>query len=102
MRVSYAKGTHHYYCYGEAPKQGGAFCISFGATRVDQAVSAEVLQVIQPLGVDAALNAIAAQDTEASDRRRQIELAFEQARFESDRARRQYDAVDARTATRVK
>jgi hypothetical protein len=41
------------------------------------AVSAEVLQVFQPMGVDAALNAMAAQDTEASDRRRQIDVATE-------------------------
>jgi len=94
MHVGYAKGTHRYYCPGTERKHGAAFCISFGATRVDQAVSTEVLHAIQPLGVEAALNAIAAQNTAASDRRRQIELALEQARYESDRARRQYDAVE--------
>jgi len=38
-----------------------------GATRVDKAVSAELLRVMQPLGMDAAVNAIAAQETEARD-----------------------------------
>src|SRR5215469_1834200 len=92
--VGYARGTHRYVCHGGEQQHGGAYCISFGATRVDQAVSAELLNVIQPLGVDAALNAIAAQETEARDRRRQIELALQQARYESERARRQYDAVE--------
>lgn len=94
MWVGYARGTHRYICQGGAHKHGGPYCISFGATRVDQTVSAELLRVIQPLGVDAALKAIAAQESEASDRRRQIELALQQARFESERARRQYDAVE--------
>ena len=94
MWVGYSRGTHRYFCRGGEQKHGGAYCISFGATRIDRAVSAELLQMIQPLGVDAALNAIAAQETEASDRRRQIELALQQARFESERARRQYDAVE--------
>jgi hypothetical protein len=49
---------------------------------------------LQPLGVEAALSAIEARDDEANDARRQVELALEQARYESNRARRQYDAVD--------
>lgn len=94
MWVRYARGTHRYACEGGTQKHGGSLCISFGAARVDQAVSDELLHIIQPLGVDAALNALAAQEAEVNDRRRQIELALQQARFESDRARRQYDAVE--------
>ena len=51
--VGYARGTHRYFCRGGEQKLGGAYCISFGAARVDQAVSAELLDVMQPLGVDA-------------------------------------------------
>ena len=94
MHVGYAKGTHRYYCIGSERKHGAAFCISFGATRVDQAVSTEVLQVIQPIGIEAAINAITEQSSQARDHRRQIELALQQACYESDRARRQYDAVE--------
>jgi len=53
-----------------------------------------VLGVLQPLGVEAALKAIEAHEVEASDGRRQVELALEQARYESNRAQRQYDSVD--------
>jgi hypothetical protein len=94
LQVAYAKGTHRYYCIGGERTHGSAFCISFGATRADQAVSTEVLQLLQPLGVEAALKAIEAHDAEASDAGRQIELALEQARYESNRAYRQYDSVD--------
>ena len=61
---------------------------------MDQAVSTQVLRLLQPLGVTAALNALAAHDSEADDRRRQVELTLEQARYEAGRAQRQYDAVE--------
>ena len=94
MRVGYAKRNSRYYCQGASQTDAAKPCIAFGATRVDQAVSAEVLRQLQPLGVEAALSAIEAREGEADDARRHRELALEQARYESNRARRQYDAVD--------
>jgi DNA invertase Pin-like site-specific DNA recombinase len=94
LQVGYTKGTHRYFCIGASRTHGAAYCISFGATRADQAVSAEVLQLLQPLGVEASLKAIEAHDAEAGDGRRQVELALKQARYESNRAQRQYDSVD--------
>lgn len=73
---------------------GGDRCISFGSLRIDQAVGAEVLRLLKPLGVEAALSAIAARTAEAGEKQRQIELALKQARYEANLARRQYDAVD--------
>jgi DNA invertase Pin-like site-specific DNA recombinase len=69
-------------------------CIAFGNMRIDAAVSAEVLRVIAPLGLDAAVAAIAARERVGADALRQKELALEQARYEAARAHRQYDAVD--------
>jgi excisionase family DNA binding protein len=61
---------------------------------VDQAVEAAVLAAIQPAGVQAAVEArarmVAAHDT----KRQALELAREKARYEAQRARRQYDLVD--------
>jgi len=94
MQVNYAKGAHRYYCIGASQAEGAGHCISFGAMRADQAVSAEVLRLLQPLGVEAALKAIEAHDAEADDGRRQVELAVQQARYESNRAQQQYDLVD--------
>jgi hypothetical protein len=57
-------------------------------------VGAEVLRLLKPLGVDAALNAIAARTAEGAEKRRQMELTLQQARYEVGHARRQYDVVD--------
>ena len=83
-----------YHCRGSQFNHGGDPCISFGGMRIDRAVGAEVIERLQPLGIEAALGAIEARNAEKAEKRRQIELALEQARYEAARARRQYDAVD--------
>src|SRR5215470_20041939 len=88
------QGDPSVFCVGANQADGTGHCISFGAMRADQAVSAEVLRLLQPLGVEAALKAIEAHDAEADDGRRQVELAVQQARYESNRAQQQYDLVD--------
>jgi excisionase family DNA binding protein len=87
--------TARYHCKGAAINHGLAHgCISFGALRVDEAVSREVLTVLRPIGVQAALHAIEQRADDEHAKRRQLELALEQARFEAARAQRQFDAVD--------
>src|SRR5215813_12556459 len=49
---------------------------------------------LKPLGIDAAVKALATQTSEISAARRQLELALQEARFSAAYARRQYDAVD--------
>ena len=83
-----------YHCQGAFLNHGTKRCISFGSLRVDAAVAAEVIERIQPLGVEAALAALQERGREDAEKRRQVELALEQARFEAAHARRQYDAVD--------
>jgi hypothetical protein len=61
---------------------------------VDRAVSDIVLEAIQPAGVQAALDALAEFEGQQDVKRKSLELALEKARYEVDRARRQYDAVD--------
>jgi len=94
LSVGYGKGCSRYYCHGQTHLHGGKLCISFGALRVDESVSTEVLRQIQPMGVEAAFSAIEARESTIDDVRRQVELALEQARYESNRAQRQYHAVD--------
>lgn len=97
LHVSYS-GTDgfcvRYSCRGAHINHGTQTCIAFGGMRVDAAVSAEVLRLLSPLGVEAALAAVATRDAEIADTRRQAELSLAQARYEADLARRQYDAVD--------
>ena len=97
LHVSYS-GTDgycvRYNCRGAHINHGTRPCIAFGGLRVDAAVGAEALRLLSPLGVEAALAAVAAREDENAETRRQAELALTQARYEADLARRQYDAVD--------
>src|ERR1700758_4072249 len=83
-----------YNCYGARANHGTKRCISIGGLGTDAAVNAEVLRILRPLGIDAAVKALEAQATETSAAQRQLELALQQARYEAAHARRQYDAVD--------
>jgi hypothetical protein len=93
LYVGYGK-SGRYYCQGANVNHGTERCISFGGLRADQAVGSEVLRVLKPLGIDAAVKALEAQTSESSAARKQLELALAQARYEAAHARRQYDAVD--------
>lgn len=86
--------TGRYHCRGAQFNHGTQPCISFGGMRIDRAVATEVIERLQPLGIEAALATENARQRANEDKRRQVELALEQARFEAARARRQYDAVD--------
>jgi DNA invertase Pin-like site-specific DNA recombinase len=89
------RGVARYLCNDAAVNHGRRTkCIAFGNMRIDAAVSAEVLSLIAPLGLEAALQAIADRERNGTQRLRQIELTLEQARYEAARSHRQYDAVD--------
>jgi len=94
MYVAYGGKAGRYHCEGALVNHGTERCISFGGLRADHAVGMEVLRVLKPLGIDAAVKALDAQAGETSAAKRQLELALQRARFEAAHARRQYDAVD--------
>ena len=94
MYVGYGGKAGRYYCHGALVNHGTERCISFGGLRADDAVGTEVLRLLKPLGIDAAVKALEAQTSETSAAQRQLELALQQARFSAAHARRQYDAVD--------
>ena len=97
LHVQYAgKGgnTQRYVCRGAFSAKAVDNCIGFGGMRVDRHIAQEVLDRLQPLGIEAALVAMEAQAERQSDKRQQIENAVRQAQYEAARARRQYDAVD--------
>jgi hypothetical protein len=96
LYVGYGGKAGRYYCQGALVNHGTARCISFGGLRADNVVGTEVLRVLKPLGIDAAVKAPAAQTSEISAAHRQLELALQEAHFAAAYARRQYDAVDPR------
>jgi hypothetical protein len=61
---------------------------------VDRAVVHSVLAAIQPAGIEAAVKVSECVQAENDEKRKALELALERARYEANRARRQFDAVE--------
>ncbi len=93
LHVRYGQ-TFRYECVGAFNQLAAARCITFGGMRVDRVLAKEVLHRLQPLGMEAALAVAEARSHQRSDKRDQLELALQQARYEAARALRQYDATD--------
>jgi len=83
-----------YHCRGASINHGTAPCISFAGLSVDQVVADAVLDAVQPAGVEASLEAWGDLTRQEDDKRKAFELAVERARYEAERTRRQYDAVE--------
>jgi hypothetical protein len=97
LMVNYT-GTRHwvprYCCHRGRRDQGDASCISFGGAVVDAAVARELLRVVQPCAVEAAALAVADGNREQDVLVKALLLELKSARYEADRAWKQYDAVD--------
>src|SRR5207244_2974750 len=83
-----------YYCRDGHINRGLEWCISFGGLRVDQAVVATVLGAVQPAGIQAALAGWEQALRQGDEKHQALQLALEKARYEAERARRQYDTVE--------
>jgi excisionase family DNA binding protein len=97
LRVTYG-GTGgrvpRYGCHGGRLNRGHSACQSLGGVRVEQAVSQAVLEAIAPAGIQASLDALEQFHRGRQEKRRSLELALEKARYQTQRAWRQYDGVD--------
>lgn len=97
LHVTYS-GRHgnvpRYACRGAAVNYGTDKCIAVGGLAVDAAVAREVLNAISPAAVEVSLAALSELEGQRDERRLAMELTLRQARYEADRARRQYDAVE--------
>jgi DNA invertase Pin-like site-specific DNA recombinase len=69
-------------------------CQSFGGRKLEQRVLAEMFTVLEPAALDATTRALADADEAHRQRLAVFELAVERARFEAERAQRQFDAVE--------
>jgi DNA invertase Pin-like site-specific DNA recombinase len=83
-----------YACMRGRLDQGEPKCIAFGGIVVDDAVTREIMRVVQPAAQEAAVLA----SQQASQRQDEVLAALqrdlEAARYEAKRAQKQYDAVD--------
>ncbi len=96
LTVSYSGrwNTFRYACGNGAVNRGDDKCISLNGRRVDEAVGRALLRAIEPVAMEAAVRAVEEDREAKSDAVRQAELALERARYEADRAFRQFDGVD--------
>jgi len=97
LRVRYGqKRQAAYYACQRPSEEDGMHspCINIGGRRLEQPVSEEILRILAPVGLEAALAAIESGKDCNRDQHRQAELALEAARYQATLARRQYDAVD--------
>jgi hypothetical protein len=97
LTVRYSGIKHNiprYACHRGLLDNGEPRCIAFSGLRVDDAIEAALLQVVEPGAIAAAVEA----EAEAADRCDQIREALardlEAARYAAERAFRQYDAAD--------
>jgi DNA invertase Pin-like site-specific DNA recombinase len=84
-----------YHCSGKDIVQGrGVYCLTVGGIQIDQAVTDAFLKAVTPASVEITEQAIRRLETDHDAALEQWRLAVERARYEADRAERQYRAVE--------
>lgn len=86
--------VRRYACRGAMVNHGTGNCLSFGGLALERAVEDAIFAVVAPGAIDAALTAATQTQAQQVERQTNAQLALEQLRYEAERARRQYDAVD--------
>jgi excisionase family DNA binding protein len=97
VMVSYSgrpPGQPVYRCDQPNLMLGQPRCFTFGGARVDAAVTRETLRVVEPMAIEAALEAKRRNMEGRAEKRRIEELELEQARYEASLAERRYAACD--------
>jgi len=83
-----------YCCRSDRDQEGSALCQEVRALAVDALVQRVVLDALLPDQIEIALAAANQLEQESRQLERQWALRVERARYEAERARRQYDAVE--------
>ena len=69
-------------------------CQSFGGPRVDAAIAVELLRAVEPVAIEAALEAERRHMENQGEQQRIVELDLQQARYDASLAERRYAACD--------
>ena len=97
LTVRYSGVKHNiprYACHRGLLDNAEPRCIAFGGLRVDDAIEAALLQVVEPGAIAAAVEAEAEAATRSDQVREALARDLEAARYAAERAFRQYDAAD--------
>lgn len=89
-----APGQAVYRCDRPNLQLGQPRCLSFGGTRPDLAVARELVRAVEPMAIEAALQAERRHMEVQDEQRRIVELELQQARYEASLAERRYAACD--------
>ena len=95
--VCYTGNAHNvlrYVCVRGARDNGEPRCISFGGIVVDDAMTKEILRVVQPAAIEAAVVASEAAAQQQDEVLNAWTRELEAARYAARRAQKQYDATD--------
>ena len=96
LTVAYTGRYPHpvYRCDRPNQSLGLPRCMTFGSSRIDAAVAAELLRAVEPLAIEAALKAEQLLMHSQQEQRRVVDLDLQQARYEASLAERRYAACD--------
>jgi DNA invertase Pin-like site-specific DNA recombinase len=98
LRVKYSGSNSksiRYFCRGSYDTTGYLEnCYSIAGKKIEQAVVREVLQVIQPAAIKAAIAVEEQLSASSSEKEKRLELALTQVRYEAERRERQFNAVE--------
>ena len=84
-----------YHCSGKDIVQGrGVYCLNVGGVQIDQAVVDAFLQALTPAAVEATELALQQLQADQDAALSQWRLAVERARYEAERAERQYKTIE--------
>jgi len=85
--------SSRYVCIpGEAYSTGRRTCTDVGGRQIEAAVVAEIFVALEPAALAATAKALSETETAKAERLRVFEVTVERARYDAERARRQYDA----------
>jgi len=69
-------------------------CMTFGGSRADTAIAKELLRAVEPMAIEAALEAERMHRDRQDEQQRILDLELQQARYEANLAERRYAACD--------
>jgi DNA invertase Pin-like site-specific DNA recombinase len=102
LRVRYSGSNGKvasYFCEGSSKETGQSqTCLMFSGRKLEAAVTGQVLKVIEPAAIDAAISAEKQLSAQHSEQVKMLELELKQANYEAERRKRQFDAIEPENA----
>ena len=94
MSISHGSQYHRYQCRRAQMDYGTPQCQAFPVVHLDRAAGALFLEAVRPAALETALAALAALEHERRALDQHWRLRLERARYDVQRAQRQYDAIE--------